>query len=159
MSGSAPGLRRVRGVLARGRVSGSTRWRVVRLLWETSPGLAVALAAFALADGVLPNLAWVGLGASTGRIPAAVTDGLGSAAGRALLVSLAIGTGAYALSLMRTPAEDLLESLQFSGDGHRHATPPGPGRVHAARDRAPGGPRRARPAVLRQRRADQHPAR
>jgi ATP-binding cassette, subfamily B, bacterial len=83
---------------------------VVRLLWETSPGLAVALAAFALADGVLPNLAWVGLGASTGRIPAAVTGGLGSAAGRALLVSLAIGTGAYALSLMRTPAENLLES-------------------------------------------------
>ena len=82
----------------------------MRLLWETSPGLAVALAAFALADGILPNLAWVGLGASTGRIPAAVTDGLGSAAGRALLVSLAIGTGAYALSLMRTPAENLLES-------------------------------------------------
>ena len=82
----------------------------MRLLWETSPGLAVALAAFALADGVLPNLAWVGLGASTGRIPAAVTGGLGSAAGRALLVSLAIGTGAYALSLMRTPAENLLES-------------------------------------------------
>lgn len=133
MSGFAPGWRRVRGVLARGRVSGSTRWRVVRLLWETSPGLAVALAAFALADGVLPNLAWVGLGASTGRIPAAVTDGLGSAAGRALLVSLAIGTGAYALSLMRTPAEDLLESyssaVMATGMQRRLAravcTPPG----------------------------------
>jgi ATP-binding cassette, subfamily B, bacterial len=117
VSGSAPrfGGRRAAGArsrqwTARGRVSGSARWRVVRLLWETSPGLAVALAAFALADGILPNLAWVGLGASTGRIPAAVTDGLGSAAGRALLVSLAIGTGAYALSLMRTPAENLLES-------------------------------------------------
>ncbi len=78
---------------------------MIRLLWETSPGLAVALAVFALADGILPNLAWVGLGASTGRIPAAVTDGLGSPAGRALLVSLAVGTGAYALSLMRTPAK------------------------------------------------------
>ncbi|MGH3067574.1 MAG: ABC transporter ATP-binding protein [Streptosporangiaceae bacterium] len=106
--GSAARSGRVRAAMARGRVSG--RWRVVHLLWETSPGLAVALAAFALADGVLPNLAWVGLGASTGRIPAAVTDGLGSAAGRALLVSLAVGAGAYALSLMRTPAEDLLEA-------------------------------------------------
>jgi ATP-binding cassette subfamily B protein len=122
---------RVRALLARGGVS--ARWRVVRLLWETSRGLAVALAAFALADGVLPNLAWVGLGASTGRIPAAVTDGLDSAAGRALLVSLAVGTGAYALSLMRTPAEDLLESCSSAvmGTGMQRrlaravCTPPG----------------------------------
>jgi ATP-binding cassette, subfamily B, bacterial len=121
----------LRAARAQGRVS--ARWRVVRLLWETSRGLAVALAVFALADGVLPNLAWVGLGASTGRIPAAVTDGLDSAAGRALLVSLAVGTGAYALSLMRTPAEDLLEScssaVMATGMQRRLAravcTPPG----------------------------------
>jgi ATP-binding cassette subfamily B protein len=97
-------------VAGRLRVSGSVRLRVVHLLWEVSPGLAVALGLFVLADGVLPNLAWIALGASTGRIPAAVTDGLGSAAGRALLVSLAVGAAAYGVSLLRTPVQDLLEA-------------------------------------------------
>jgi ATP-binding cassette, subfamily B, bacterial len=95
-------------VTARARVSGSVRLRVVHLLWEVSPGLAIALGLFVLADGILPNLAWIALGASTGRIPAAVSDGLDSAAGRALLVSLAVGAAAYGLSLMRTPVQDLL---------------------------------------------------
>ena len=94
----------------------------------------MALAAFALADGVLPNLAWVGLGVLTGRIPAAVTGGLGSAAGRALLVSLAIGTGAYALSLMRTPAENLLESYSSAVMADRACSAAWPGRC--ARPRA-----------------------
>ena len=98
--------RAVRGA----RVSGSVRLRVVHLLWEVSPGLAVTLGLFVLADGILPNLAWIALGASTGRIPAAVTDGLGSAAGRALLLSLAVGAAAYGVSLMRTPVQDLLEA-------------------------------------------------
>ena len=97
------------GTVRRWRVSGSVRLRVARLLWEVSPGLAVTLALFILADGLLPNLAWIALGSATGRIPAAVTDGLGSPAGRAMLISLGVGAAAYALSLMRTPAEDLLE--------------------------------------------------
>jgi ATP-binding cassette, subfamily B, bacterial len=107
-------IQRWRDRVARGtgrlRVSGSVRLRVVHLLWEVSPGLAVALGLFVLADGVLPNLAWIALGASTGRIPAAVAGGLGSAAGRALLLSLAVGAAAYGVSLMRTPVQDLLEA-------------------------------------------------
>ncbi len=101
---------RLTGVVRGARVSGSVRLRVVHLLWEVSPGLAVALGLFVLADGILPNLAWIALGTSTGRIPAAVTDGLGSAAGRALLLSLAVGAAAYGVSLMRTPVQDLLEA-------------------------------------------------
>ena len=101
---------RLAGTVRGARVSGSVRLRVVHLLWEVSPGLAVALGLFVLADGILPNLAWIALGASTGRIPAAVTDGLGSAAGRALLLSLAVGAAAYGVSLMRTPVQDLLEA-------------------------------------------------
>ena len=86
---------------------------VVRLLWEDQPGLAVALAAVrSLADGVLPNLAlgrpWAAsIGPHPGR---GAPDGLGSASGHALLIALAIGTGAYALSLLRSPAEALLEA-------------------------------------------------
>ena len=107
-------MRRWQAWLARGtgrlRASGSVRLRVVHLLWEVSPGLAVTLGLFVLADGILPNLAWIALGSSTGHIPAAVVDGLGSAAGRALLLSLAVGAAAYGLSLMRTPVQDLLEA-------------------------------------------------
>jgi ATP-binding cassette subfamily B protein len=83
---------------------------VIRLLWEVSPAVAITMALFILADGFLPNLALVALGTSTGHIPAAVAHGLGSPAGRALLISLAVGAGAYALSLMRTPVQDLLEA-------------------------------------------------
>jgi ATP-binding cassette subfamily B protein len=95
---------------ARDRVSGSTRLRVVRLMWDVSPLTTVALGLFAVADGFLPNLAMVAMGASAGMIPAAVAHGLGSTPGRALLISLAVGTGAYALSLMRTPVQDLLSA-------------------------------------------------
>ncbi len=92
----------------RQRLAGSSRARVIRLLWETSPRLAVLLGLFIVADGVLPNLALIALGRAVGRIPAAVTDGLSSPAGHALIVALALGTGAYALSLLRSPAEDLM---------------------------------------------------
>ena len=39
-----------------------------------------------------------------------MSHGLGSAAGRALLLSLAIGAGAYGLSLVRSPVGDLLNA-------------------------------------------------
>jgi ATP-binding cassette, subfamily B, bacterial len=105
-------LRGVRGrAVALGRrVGGSSRLRVLRLLWETSPGLSVLMGLFILADGFLPILALVALGRAVGRIPAAVTHGLASASGRSLLAGLVIGTVAYALSLMRSPVEDLLSA-------------------------------------------------
>ena len=94
----------------RERLSSSPRLRVLRLLRETSPGLLVMLGLFIVADGVLPILALVALGRAVGRIPAAVTYGLGSPSGRSLLIALGAGTAAYALSLLRSPAEDLLSA-------------------------------------------------
>ena len=102
-------VRGAAGTLRR-RLTGSPRLRVLRLLQETSPGLLVMLGLFIVADGFLPILALVALGRAVGRIPAAVTDGLGSPAGHSLLLALAVGTAAYALSLLRYPAEDLLSA-------------------------------------------------
>jgi ATP-binding cassette subfamily B protein len=102
-------VRGIPGTLRR-RLTASPRPRVLRLLRETSPGLLVMLGLFIAADGFLPILALVALGRAVGRIPAAVTDGLGSPAGYSLLIALAVGTAAYALSLLRYPAEDLLSA-------------------------------------------------
>ena len=104
---------------------------MIRLFWETSPRLAVLLGLFIVADGVLPNLALVALGRAVGRIPAAVEDGLGSPAGHALMVALALGTGAYALSLLRSPAEDLLAAHTSAAMSAAPAEPPGPGGLRA----------------------------
>jgi ATP-binding cassette, subfamily B, bacterial len=92
------------------RLVRSPRLRVLRLLWETSPGLTVMLGVFVVADGFLPILSLVALGRAVGHIPAAVRYGLGSASGHSLLVALALGTVAYALSLLRSPAEDLVSA-------------------------------------------------
>jgi ATP-binding cassette, subfamily B, bacterial len=102
----------VRGLPAvwRQRLIRSPRLRVLRLLWETSPGLTVTLGLFIVADGFLPILSLVALGRAVGHIPAAVRYGLGSANGHALLIGLALGTAAYALSLLRSPAEDLVSA-------------------------------------------------
>jgi ATP-binding cassette, subfamily B, bacterial len=94
----------------RERISGSPRLRVARLVGDTSPRLAAVMVGYILADGVLPILALVSLGRAVGKIPAAVTAGLGSATGHSLLIALVIGTVAYALSLLRSPAESLLSA-------------------------------------------------
>lgn len=96
--------------LLRTRATLVVRWRVGRLVWEASPLLAVAVSAFVLLEGLLPPLALVALGWATGHIPAAVRSGLGSPAGHALILSLAVGAGAYGLSLLRGPLEDLLSA-------------------------------------------------
>ncbi len=97
----------------------------MRLLWETSRSLAIMLGVYVLLDGVLPVVALVALGRAVGKIPAAITDGLGSTAGHALLLALGIGTGAYCLSLLRGPAESLLaaycEVVMSSGTQRRLA--------------------------------------
>ncbi|MGH3227189.1 MAG: hypothetical protein ACRDOA_01185 [Streptosporangiaceae bacterium] len=93
-----------------GRLIRSPRLRVLRLLWETSPGLLVMLGLFIVADGFLPIVALVALGRAVGHIPDAVRYGVGSASGHSLLIRLAFGTAAYALSLLRSPVEDLLSA-------------------------------------------------
>ena len=92
------------------RLPGSPRLRVLRLLRETSPALLIMLGLFVVADGFLPIVALVALGRAVGHIPDAVKYGLGSASGHSLLIALAFGVAAYALSLVRYPAEDLLSA-------------------------------------------------
>jgi ATP-binding cassette, subfamily B, bacterial len=99
---------RTAGGEAAGRVARSPRLRVLRLLWETSPALMAVLGLFVLADGFLPIVSLVALGRAVGRIPDAVRYGLGSPSGHSLLTALALGTLAYALSLLRSPGEDLV---------------------------------------------------
>src|SRR5271165_2583777 len=94
----------------RQRLARSPRLRVLRLLWETNPRLLIVLGLYILADGFLPIVALVALGRAVGHIPDAVRHGLGSASGHSLLIGLALGTAAYALSLLRSPAEDLLSA-------------------------------------------------
>jgi ATP-binding cassette, subfamily B, bacterial len=110
--GSAGRAAAVRGALDAfwRRLIRSPRLRVLRLLWETSPVLTVMLGLFIVADGFLPIVSLVALGRAVGHIPAAVKYGLGSASGHSLLIGLALGTVAYALSLLRSPAEDLLSA-------------------------------------------------
>jgi ATP-binding cassette subfamily B protein len=95
---------------AAGRVARSPRLRVFRLLWETSPALMAVLGVFVLADGFLPIVSLVALGRAVGRIPDAVRYGLGSPSGHSLLIALALGTLAYALSLLRSPGEALVSA-------------------------------------------------
>jgi ATP-binding cassette subfamily B protein len=102
--------KRSRVVWGETRTAFAARSLTARVLWETSRGLTVVVCSFVLLEGLLPPLALVALGSATGHIPAAVRNGLDSAAGRALLVSLAIGAGAYGLSLLRGPFEDLLSA-------------------------------------------------
>jgi ATP-binding cassette subfamily B protein len=98
-------VRRVPATLA-----ASPRLRVVRLVTETSRGLAAAMVLYVLADGFLPIVALIALGRAVGKIPPAVEHGLGSPSGHSLLIALSIGTVAYGLSLLRSPVEALLEA-------------------------------------------------
>ncbi len=107
--GAARWVRKVAGEAA-DKVSRSPRLRVLRLLWETSPALMVVLGLFVLADGFLPIMSLIALGRAVGKIPDAVRHGLGSSSGHSLLLALALGTLAYALSLLSSPAEDLVSA-------------------------------------------------
>jgi hypothetical protein len=47
---------------ARRDIAASPRLRAARMLWQTGPGLAIGVAAFVVAEGVLPNLAPIAIG-------------------------------------------------------------------------------------------------
>src|SRR5580700_7256196 len=53
----------------------------MRLMWETSHPLSFAVAGYALAASIMPNLVLIAAGHLVGSIPAASASGLGSAAG------------------------------------------------------------------------------
>ena len=86
----------------------SPRLRALQILWQASRPLTLAAIVFVIAEGVLPNLALIMVGRVTGFIPAAVTNGLSSRAGDRLLGALAVAGVAFAVSLLRGPAEDAL---------------------------------------------------
>jgi ATP-binding cassette, subfamily B, bacterial len=83
----------------------------VRLLWEASRPLAVAVAAYAVAAAVLPNLVLIAAGHVVGAIPAAAASGLRSAAGHRLITALAITGAAYAAALLLGPVQTALSSV------------------------------------------------
>jgi hypothetical protein len=53
----------------------------VRLVWETSHPLSFAVAGYAIAASIMPNLVLIAAGHLVGSIPAAAAAGLGSAGG------------------------------------------------------------------------------
>jgi len=82
--------------------------RALRLLAEASPVLLVLAVLFTLAESVLPPLTLIAIGHVTGDIPGAVQHGLGSPDGHRLDGALVVAGVAYALYLLRGPAEDML---------------------------------------------------
>jgi ATP-binding cassette, subfamily B, bacterial len=93
------------------RAAASPRTRALMLLWRASRGLTFAAVGFVLAEGALPVLVLVAMGRVVAAIPFAVVSGMSSAAGHRLLTTLAEAGGAYALSLLRGPAEDALTAV------------------------------------------------
>jgi ATP-binding cassette, subfamily B, bacterial len=83
----------------------------VRLLWETSRPLALAVAAYAAAASVLPNLVLIAAGHLVGDIPAAAHAGLHSAAGHRVIAALALTGAAYAAALLLGPAQTALGTV------------------------------------------------
>jgi ATP-binding cassette, subfamily B, bacterial len=83
----------------------------VRLLWETSRPLSFAVAGYALAASVLPNLVLIAAGRLVGDIPAAAASGLQSAAGHRLITALAVTGAAYAAALLLGPVQSALSSV------------------------------------------------
>jgi ATP-binding cassette subfamily B protein len=88
----------------------SRRLRALRLLAEASPVLLVLAVIFVVAESVLPPFTLVVIGHVTGDIPGAVTHGLGSPDGHRLDRALVVAGVAYALYLLRGPAEDMLSA-------------------------------------------------
>lgn len=82
----------------------------VRLLWETSRLLALAVAVYTLAASTLPVLVLIAAGRLVGDIPAAARHGLDSPSGDRLVVALALTGGAYALALTLGPMQSALSS-------------------------------------------------
>ncbi len=77
-------------------------------MWQSAPLLALAAVVFIVAEGALPVLVLIAMGRVVAEIPFAVLNGLSSPAGHRLIVALVEAGAAYALSLLRGPAEDAL---------------------------------------------------
>jgi len=80
-------------------------------MWETSHPLSFAVAGYALAASIMPNLVLIAAGHLVGSIPAAAAAGLGSAAGHRLILALAITGALYAAALLLGPVQSSLSSV------------------------------------------------
>jgi ATP-binding cassette subfamily B protein len=83
----------------------------VRLLWETSHPLALAVGLYAVAASILPILVLVAAGHLVGDIPAATLHGLDSGAGHRMIAALAVTGAAYAAALLLGPAQSALSAV------------------------------------------------
>jgi len=95
----------------RAALRSSGRLIAIKMLWTCGPGWAAMVAAAALADAALPNVAAVFFGRAVGEIPAAAHSGLHSSAGTTMLISLGLGIFAYAMTLMLGSFGDALNSV------------------------------------------------
>ncbi len=102
--------RNLRGRLPR-PLAGHGYDAAVRQLWETSRPLALAVAAYALAASLMPNLVLIAAGHLVGDVPAAARGGLHSAAGHRLIGGLAVTGAAYAVALLLGPVQSALSSV------------------------------------------------
>jgi ATP-binding cassette subfamily B protein len=82
------------------RATGRQAWR---LLWTSSKPLSAAVIAWVVANALTPTLVVVALGVIVGLLPAAIRDGIGSAAGGRLILSLVVAALVYAFSLVLDP--------------------------------------------------------
>ena len=80
-------------------------------MWETSHPLSFAVAGYALAASIMPNLVLIAAGHLVGSIPAASAAGLGSAAGHRLVFALAVTGALYAAALVLGPVQSSLSSV------------------------------------------------
>jgi ATP-binding cassette, subfamily B, bacterial len=80
-------------------------------MWETSHPLSFAVAGYALAASIMPNLVLIAAGHLVGSIPAASASGLGSAAGHRLVAALVITGALYAAALVLGPVQSSLSSV------------------------------------------------
>src|SRR5580658_1092084 len=94
-----------------GAVTGPGYGAAVRLLWETSRPLSFAVAAYALAASVVPNLVLIAAGHLVGTIPAAASSGLASPAGHRLMAALLVTGVLYAVALLLGPVQSAVSSV------------------------------------------------
>jgi ATP-binding cassette, subfamily B, bacterial len=83
------------------RATGRQAWGLLR---ASSKILSVLVMAWVAASALLPALVVTALGAVVGSVPAAVSGGLGSAAGHRLIAALILAAVVYAISLIIDPA-------------------------------------------------------
>ena len=84
-------------------------------MWETSHPLSFAVAGYAIAASIMPNLVLIAAGHLVGTIPAASAHGLGSAAGHRLVLALAVTGALYAAALVLGPVQSSLSSAVKCG--------------------------------------------